>query len=254
MEILEFEELADNEENEFYFLKVWCIGGNDLESDVTIYNFRVDTTPPAGLYISLNPQVNYSNSYFYNDDVTNVSWNIPRDLTGIENYELEVTAEGEKLYSITTKNTSAVINVKNLCKAKELKAGKLDVHVKAYDYAKNSVEAARSFNFDFEAPVFENEINFEEVEGNSVARKIIWGKVTDAQSECEQIVIEYTRLDEENAKSNRVVLNAEDGKLPESYTISTFRNTFSSSTITTFIWEAIIINNTWIFIESPSFV
>ena len=135
MEILDFEELADNEENEFYFLKVWCSGGNDLESDVTIYNFRVDTTPPSGLYISLNPQVNYSNSYFYNDDAANVSWNIPRDLTGVEKYELEITADGEKLYSADTKNTSAVINVKNLCKAKELKAGKLDVHVKAYEYA-----------------------------------------------------------------------------------------------------------------------
>ncbi|SEQ74805.1 Ig-like domain (group 3), partial [Treponema bryantii] len=224
MEILDFEELADNKENEFYFLKVWCIGGNDLESDETVYSFRVDTTPPAGLYISLNPQVNYSNSYFYNDDVTNVSWNIPRDLTGIEKYELEITTDGEKLYSADTKNTSAVINVKNLCKAKNLKAGKLDVQVTAYDYAKNSVEASRSFNFDFEAPVFENEINIEEVEGNPVARKIIWGKVTDAQSECEQIVIEYTRLDEDNAKSNRVVLNAEDSELPESYTISTFRN------------------------------
>ncbi|BDC93444.1 OmpL47-type beta-barrel domain-containing protein [Treponema bryantii] len=224
MEILDFEELADNKENEFYFLKVWCIGGNDLESDETIYSFRVDTTPPAGLYISLNPQVNYSNSYFYNDDVTNVSWNIPRDLTGIEKYELEITADGEKLYSADTKNTSAVINVKNLCKAKNLKAGKLDVQVTAYDYAKNSVEAARSFNFDFEAPVFENEINIEEVEGNPVARNIIWGTITDAQSECDQIVIEYRRLDEDNAKSNRVVLNAEDSKLPESYTISTFRN------------------------------
>lgn len=224
MEILEFAELADNEENEFYFLKVWCIGGNDLESDAAIYAFRVDTTPPSGLYISLNPQVNYSNSYFYNDDVANVSWNIPRDLTGVENYELEITVAGEKLYNVNTKNTSAVINVKNLCKAKDLKSGILEVHVKAYDYAKNSVEASRSFNFDFEAPAFEGEITVEDVADKPVAKKIIWGKITDAQSECDQIVIEYTRLDEENAKSNRVVLNAEDGKLAEEYTISTFRN------------------------------
>lgn len=231
---LSFTSLKDNEEGEYYFLKVWCKGGNDVESDESVYCFRVDTTPPAGLYISISPQVNYESTYFYNAENTSISWNVPKDLTGIENYKIEIKAEGVNVYSDLIKSNSLFLNIKKLLKDNKIKAGCVEVEVTAYDYATNSVNAHRNFNADFEEPEFgilksenlnpETKLIIDNIPGNDTAKKISWGKLSDKQGPCEQLVLEYTKLDGDES-TNRIVINAEDGKdLPTEYTIDTLRN------------------------------
>lgn len=224
---LYFQDLKDNKENCFYFLEVWCVGGNNIKSDVSTYCFRIDTTPPKDLEISIEPQVE-SQETFYNAAKANISWNQPADITGIAKYDLKIyssTTEEEKniIFSkcgITTREE--IVDIKS----KFEDSGKIIVEVTAYDYAGNSKNNSRSFYVDFVAPKVEEGITIEtdSCTENEISANLSWGDITEKGSGLDYIIVEYLRVIEDgNAKKIRIDVNSE-GTISNSCTLPNLVN------------------------------
>jgi hypothetical protein len=190
-------ELADNDENEFYQLLAWCVGGNGNAGLRTAYRFRIDSEAPGGLILQAVPQADSAS--WYNQGDALVRWNKPQDMTGVAEYRYIVLEEEEHRSSPLegrdtlswnkTTDTQLRVNLRTMVGAK--KSGTLRIGVNAVDYAGNSKLGQLSFGYDFAPPRFNQGAlvisNAEDALG--VGKRIRWGGLQDGESGPDRLVI-----------------------------------------------------------------
>jgi hypothetical protein len=208
-------DLADNEAGEFYRLQVAAIGGNGVTGDFASYRFRVDSTPPQGLVISIAPQTDPDG--WYNASDVFVTWNKPADKTGIAAYNLSVkNSSGVTVKTASLNATQLDIAVDDLLGGAT--GDRFILNVAAVDYAGNATECSRAFNVDRESPVFASEAQIIEGDTDST-RTITWGALGDGRSGVDYISLQITGLLDTDKSVRNIILPGTDTK----YVINTLK-------------------------------
>ncbi|MBN1700034.1 MAG: hypothetical protein JW881_21165 [Spirochaetales bacterium] len=150
--------LADNGTGEFYFLAATTVSGTGRLSPVSVYVFRVDTTPPSNLTV-LSP-THPNPSLYYGNSSGQFGWNRPVDFTGIKTYHYTASLlpvlpeplpqgwihEGE--WTLTDRRSVSI----DLAAAAGAEAGEVYVAVCAEDFSGNRQYDEVSVRFDTGKP------------------------------------------------------------------------------------------------------
>ena len=218
---IQFKNLDDNEENEFYKLIVKTIGNNGIHSLDSEYIFRIDTKPPENYVVYLRPQIN--SDLWYGSTKADLYWIEKRDSinpnekTGVKKYEYRIIPKDwqnkDDIEYITIQNpVNSYIPI-------DL-PGSCDVEMRFTDFAGN-ITNERIFTtaqIDTKAPVYEgnppsgifddsNSIilswgNFKDVDGSGVNRlEFTFTKLSKDSSDNE--LFTYTISDENLLNLNK---------------------------------------------------
>ncbi len=216
---ISFDNLDDNEEDEFYSLSVKTIGKNGVTSNSTEYIFRVDTTPPENYIVYLRPQID-SNTW-YGSTYSEIHWVEKRDAlnpkekTGVQKYEYRIIpsdcTDKESIEFITIEDTSKSFIPVEL-------PGSCKVEMRFTDFAGNIAgntdndRISAAVKIDTLAPVYNgNPITAEITKDNEI--KINWGKFTDDNgSGVNRIEFTFTELSNENS-DNIVYYSISDSEI-----------------------------------------
>ncbi|MDR1909555.1 MAG: hypothetical protein LBQ35_06535 [Spirochaetaceae bacterium] len=181
-------DLDDNAAQEFYRLRVSCAGYNDLSGQESLYQFRVDRTPPEKLRLSVSPQAEAED--WYNARHALVTWDTPADMKDVSEYRWRMAAgdfgEEELSWESTagwSRITGSELNVDLRLALGQDGAGPVTVTVCAPDHAGILRWGSAVIRCDFGAPVFDTpEAGGPSVEGSGAERVIRWGILRDAGS------------------------------------------------------------------------
>jgi len=196
-----FENLADNQPNEYYRFSVQAIGQNGLASASFDYLFRIDSTPPIGLRLYAMPQADVA--AWHAEPQATISWQQPADMTGVAAYYYRVGLNGP--IAIPAANQLPDTNWK-ICFNRRLDlalasmladvgraTGTFHVQVLALDYAGNIAAAILPINVDFAAPRFASLDSTTSLwitpETATASANLTWGRLEDQGSDMDSLDI-----------------------------------------------------------------
>ena len=215
-----FNDLEDNEKDEFYKLLVKTLGNNGIISSESEYIFRIDTRPPENYIIYLKPQID--NSVWYSSTKSELHWVEKRDSvnpnekTGVKKYEYRILPRNGKnntdIEFVTIDDTSNSYIPIDL-------PGSCDAEMRFTDYAGNITNERiyTSVNIDTIPPIYEgnkpsgkflnentiviNWDSFKDVDGSGLNRlEFSFTKLTNDSDDKE--LFYYTITDLGNYNSN----------------------------------------------------
>lgn len=152
--LIEFPNLEDNAEGEFYHLKVWSVSGSGRKGDeCSLYTFRVDSSPPR--YLTISSPTHVSESVYYADSQALLEWNKPLDFTGVKSYfykfSKDPVGEDDRQGWTAADEQSVVVDLREIA-GDNLKTAKVYAAVWAQDFAGNVQFDTRKFMYDLVRP------------------------------------------------------------------------------------------------------
>lgn|GEM_PF-669846 len=158
---ISFSNLEDNDELEYYYIKVRTISGNGLKSGWETYTFRIDTDPPRKLKVMSSTHGNPA--AWYSNPSAEVSWTKPLDFTGVKAYYYKISTSPSDIGKLEDDLTKpGIIETTDTFKFLNLKEilgqdyGIVYFTLWAEDYAGNREINTREIRFDAVNPSVAN--------------------------------------------------------------------------------------------------
>lgn len=168
---IEFKELEDNAEQEYYKLYVDLVSGNGRKTrEPAEYSFRIDSKPPE--FFKITSCSHPVENQWYNKAQVSFEWNMPADFTGVKSFYYQLSEiDEEKPFTVTEevysygKTFLTTENLKvdfDLSENNIAKNGKVRLIVFAEDFSGNVQWDDMTAAYDIEKPLLDNVSNTEE--------------------------------------------------------------------------------------------